>query len=59
LVEHPHLLEDMLDIGLRPTFFQRVAGRTLTADLPALSIDTLVNLYEDFIDLLACTCLPI
>lgn len=27
----------------------------LTNDLPALAIDTLVNLYEDFIDLLACT----
>lgn len=44
----------MLDIGLRPTYFQKTRGVTLTTDLPALAIDTLVNLYEDFIDLLAC-----
>jgi hypothetical protein len=44
----------MLDIGLRPTFFQKAKGCVLTADLPAFAIDTLANLYEDFIDLLAC-----
>lgn len=44
----------MLDIGLRPTYFQKTRGVVLTNDLPALAIDTLVNLYEDFIDLLAC-----
>ena len=45
----------MLDIGLRPTYFQKTRRVVLTNDLPALAIDTLVNLYEDFIDLLACT----
>lgn len=54
LAEHPHFLKDMLDIGLRPTYFQKTRGVILTNDLPALAIDTLVNLYEDFIDLLAC-----
>lgn len=45
----------MLDIGLRPTAFQREKGCQLGAEMPALAIDTLVSLYEDFIDLLACT----
>lgn len=43
----------MLDIGLRPTAFQQMKRCKLTADLPALAIDTLVGLYEEFIDLLA------
>jgi hypothetical protein len=44
----------MLDIGLRPTAFQLRCAINLSSDLPALAIDTLVNLYEGFIDLLAC-----